>query len=184
MQRFKNIFSAMTSPAQAVEVDARAFLGSKWSTINDNVMGGVSNGQVEVSDGLLKFTGQLSNKFNGGFASCRTKFEAGTLKDFSGIEVEVKGAARTFQARFNPAFSTEIGIRYSRGSYMTTFDVTEEWQTVRISFAKTTFDWKGQEIKNMPKLKPETLVGCGFLIYDQIYDKPFEMTVRNIKGYK
>ncbi len=40
---------------------------------------------------------------------------------------------------------------------MTTFDVTEEWQTVRIPFAKTTFDWKGQEIKNMPKLKPEVL---------------------------
>ena len=76
-----------------------------------------SNGEVEASDGHLKFTGQLSNKFNGGFSSCRTKFEAGTLKDFSGIEIEVKGSARTFQARFNPAYSSEIGVRYSRVSF-------------------------------------------------------------------
>ena len=38
---------------------------------------------------------------------------------------------------------------------MTTFDVTEEWNTVKIPFEETTFDWKGQEIKDMPKIKPE-----------------------------
>ncbi|CAG5109846.1 Oidioi.mRNA.OKI2018_I69.chr2.g4327.t1.cds [Oikopleura dioica] len=183
MQRLKNIFSAMVTPAQSVEMDPSIFFGSKWWTINDNVMGGVSTGKVEKIDEMLKFTGQLSNDFNGGFASCRTKFKAGTMKGFKGIEVEVKGSARTFQARFNPAFSTQLG-RYSRGSYMTTFDVTEEWQLIRIPFEKTTFDWKGHQIKDVPKIKPETLVGCGFLLYDQIYDKPFELYCKNMKGYK
>ena len=40
---------------------------------------------------------------------------------------------------------------------MTTFDVTEEWKTVRIPFDQTIFDWKGQQIKDMPKIKPEVL---------------------------
>ena len=67
---------------------------------------------------------------------------------------------------------------------MTTFDVTEEWQLIRIPFEKTTFDWKGQQIKDVPKIKPKTLVGCGFLLYDQIYDKPFELYCKKMKGYK
>src|SRR6476646_2092127 len=45
-----------------------------WQTINDGVMGGVSEGKFKITDKkALEFFGTLSLENNGGFASVRTK---------------------------------------------------------------------------------------------------------------
>ena len=46
----------------------------EWQTINDGVMGGVSDGKFKITDKkTLEFYGTLSLENNGGFASVRSK---------------------------------------------------------------------------------------------------------------
>ena len=45
---------------------------NQWEIVNDNVMGGVSTGDFKIQNNKLIF-GKLSSKFNGGFASIRTR---------------------------------------------------------------------------------------------------------------
>ena len=62
-----------------------------WYALNDNVMGGVSTGNVtKDSNGYLNFYGHLSKKNRGGFASCRTELKEGMLRDTSGFSITVK----------------------------------------------------------------------------------------------
>ena len=62
----------------------------KWYALNDNVMGGVSNGNVTKNDANnLSFWGKLSSENRGGFASCRTEIETGLLDGFSGLSFMV-----------------------------------------------------------------------------------------------
>ena len=62
-----------------------------WYALNDNVMGGVSTGNVtKDTNGYLNFYGHLSKKNRGGFASCRTEISEGMLKDTSGFSITVK----------------------------------------------------------------------------------------------
>ena len=62
----------------------------KWYALNDNVMGGVSNGNVTKNDANnLNFWGKLSSENRGGFASCRTEIETGILDGFSGLSFMV-----------------------------------------------------------------------------------------------
>ena len=63
----------------------------KWYALNDNVMGGVSNGNVTKNDANnLSFWGKLSSENRGGFASCRTEIETGILDGFSGLSFMVR----------------------------------------------------------------------------------------------
>lgn len=45
--------------------------GSDWRTVNDSVMGGVSNGSHQLSKDALEFSGKISFDNNGGFSSVR-----------------------------------------------------------------------------------------------------------------
>ncbi len=42
-----------------------------WTTVNDPVMGGMSNSRITYGDGGLVFSGNISLENNGGFASAR-----------------------------------------------------------------------------------------------------------------
>ena len=64
---------------------------SLWSTMNDNVMGGVSVGRVDQSGDSMRFFGRLSNENRGGFSSAKTKFSKGDFSQFSGVDIEYKG---------------------------------------------------------------------------------------------
>ena len=62
----------------------------KWYALNDNVMGGVSTGNVtKDEDGNLKFFGKLSKKNRGGFASCRTELPESMLAGTDGLSLKV-----------------------------------------------------------------------------------------------
>ena len=79
----------------------------KWYALNDNVMGGVSNGNVTKNDANnLSFCGKLSSKNRGGFASCRTEIETGLLDGFSGLSFMV-----CFTLIPNPLYNIHSGSR-------------------------------------------------------------------------
>ena len=56
-----------------------------WRTINDDVMGGVSQSRFKLnSGGTASFSGNLSLENNGGFASVRASVIESELEDFDG----------------------------------------------------------------------------------------------------
>lgn len=103
--------------------------GSDWTVENDQVMGGHSVGSVEVSDGVLRFTGTLVTR-DGGFSQTRAPKRA-DLRGYSAVELRVRGDGRTYQVDMDDG--SERGGRdvARRGSFAT----TEDWRTVRVPFS-------------------------------------------------
>ena len=67
----------------------------EWQTVNDGVMGGLSEGKFKITDQkTLEFSGNLSLKNNGGFASVRTKSKKLTLDSGDTIVARVLKDAR------------------------------------------------------------------------------------------
>jgi hypothetical protein len=71
-----------------------------WGVVNDTVMGGVSSGQLALTDGVLVFTGDLSLENNGGFASMRSPAidpqQAAEWATRPGPRIQVEGDGRTW----------------------------------------------------------------------------------------
>ena len=72
---------------------------NQWEIVNDNVMGGVSIGDFKIQNNKLIFFGKLSSKFNGGFASIRTRQRI-QLNSCEKINLKVIGDGNTYQIRF------------------------------------------------------------------------------------
>lgn len=103
----------------------------EWRPEHDGVMGGVSTGSAEIADGQLLFSGELSLKNNGGFASVKTPVENGDWSSAGKIVLRVKGDGRSYQVRL----ATDALYRQSRISYGASFPTTDgTWTEVALSF--------------------------------------------------
>ena len=71
---------------------------TNWRIVNDGVMGGLSSSNIKLTDNSMIFSGNTSLKNNGGFASLRTSFNPGTLKDCKTLTIKFKSTSinRTF----------------------------------------------------------------------------------------
>ena len=68
---------------------------NEWQTVNDGVMGGVSEGKCKITDKkTLEFFGMLSLENNGGFASVRTKAKKLGLVKGDSLVAKVWGDGR------------------------------------------------------------------------------------------
>ena len=76
----------------------------EWEIVNDNVMGGVSIGDFKIQNNKLIFFGKLSSKFNGGFASIRTRKRI-QLNSCEKINLKVIGDGNTYQIRIKDNLS-------------------------------------------------------------------------------
>lgn len=76
---------------------AGADAAQEWQTINDGVMGGVSEGKFKITDNkTLEFFGTLSLENDGGFASVRTKARKLGLEKGDVLLVRVRGDGRDY----------------------------------------------------------------------------------------
>ena len=64
-----------------------------WFVVNDNVMGGRSDGGFDMDDGTLYFAGRTNTR-GGGFSSIRTRGPRLDLSAFDGVRLRVKGDGR------------------------------------------------------------------------------------------
>ena len=68
-----------------------------WQTVNDGVMGGVSEGKFKLTDKkTMEFFGTLSLANNGGFASVRTKARKLGLEKGDTVVAKVRGDGREY----------------------------------------------------------------------------------------
>eukprot|EP01025_Chloroclados_australasicus_P039380 TRINITY_DN4073_c0_g2_i9.p3 TRINITY_DN4073_c0_g2~~TRINITY_DN4073_c0_g2_i9.p3 ORF type:complete len:158 (+),score=15.86 TRINITY_DN4073_c0_g2_i9:154-627(+) len=83
----------------------------KFRSINDNVMGGVSEGQIswDEQQGAARFFGVLSKRNNGGFSSVRSFVWDGlAVAESEGLKMLVKGDGRLYK------FNARVGMLSKR----------------------------------------------------------------------
>lgn len=147
-----------------------------WQIINDDVMGGVSTSRFQVLTNGAVFSGVVSLKNNGGFASVRS---SPVRQNFSGLDafvVRVRGDGRRykFTVRTETGFDTPIyqcGFTTERG----------EWQKHRLPFKDFIPTFRGRTLTDVPPLNPAKVSSVGFIIADK-QDGSFQLEVAWIKA--
>lgn len=150
----------------------------EWQTVNDGVMGGVSDGQFKISEEkTLEFYGTLSLENNGGFASVRSRSKDLGLKKGDRLVVRLRGDGREY------SLNLYTQRRMTAFSYRAVFATKkDEWIEVLLpldTFVATSF---GQVIDNQP-LEPGEVNGIGILLGDKKAGR-FKLEVEWIKVIK
>lgn len=147
-----------------------------WQTVNDGVMGGVSEGKFKITDKKsMEFFGTLSLANNGGFASVRTKAEKLGLEKGDTLVAKVKGDGREYHMNLSvPTF--QIAYNY-RAVFQTKKD---EWIEVKLPLDKFEATSFGQVVKNAGQVKPTSVNGLGFMLSDKKAG-PFKLEIESIK---
>ncbi len=149
-----------------------------WYVVNDNVMGGRSEGGFSIEDGELYFAGSTNTR-GGGFSSIRTGELALDLSAHEGIRLKVLGDGRRYTWRLT------TGARvYGRPfAYWAEFDTSDngEWQAVDVPFPAFIPQFRGARLAG-PALDPSRITGMGLMIYDK-QDGPFELKLASIHAY-
>ena len=155
---------------------AGADAAKEWQTVNDGVMGGVSEGKFKFTDKkTMEFFGTLSLANNGGFASVRTKAKKLGLEKGDTLVAKVKGDGREYSLNL---YLNKPLIAFSyRATVQTKKD---EWIEVRIPLEKTEATSFGRPVKDAGAVKPEEVNAIGFMLGDKKAG-PFKMEVEWIK---
>lgn len=154
-------------------------LTSGWYVVNDGVMGGVSQGALEMlPTGSMLFSGNLSLENNGGFSSCRLDLEPTDLSDFDGITLRVRGDGRRY------GFSIRAHGRFDwinhRSWFITT---TEEWREIQIPFNEFRPEFRGRPVAQNPHLDTTAIQSIGFIIADGL-EGSFWLEVERVAAYR
>ena len=170
---------AFAAPEPMIEFDPSEAKALEWQIVNDGVMGGLSKGNLSVSDeGILTFQGKLSLENNGGFSSIRTgKFEK-DLSAADGLAARVRGDGRTYQLRVY----TKARYRGMRISFKAEFPTEDgKWTKVRVPFDDFVGSFRGRLLKDA-KFDPSQVQGLGLLLADKKAG-PFKLEVDWIRAY-
>lgn len=142
--------------------DLYANTGTQWRLVTDQVMGGVSNGELALDNYLgrkcLRMRGDVSTENNGGFVQMALDLTGNDVFDasaYSGVELAIAGN----NEEYNVHFRTD-GLWFPWQSYRASFNVTEQWQTIRIAFAELR-PYKTTQTFTQNKLKRIGIVAIG-----------------------
>ena len=147
----------------------------EWFSVNDNVMGGISKGQVErTKQETMKFLGRLSLKNNGGFSSVRSQIPDFTLAGYDGLMLKTRGDDRSYSV---------LVTTLERGrTWQTKFKTSKKWQIVKVPFKKMQMSVMGWRPNASPEIMGNSIRAIGFIIADK-NETPFTLEVDWIKAY-
>jgi monofunctional biosynthetic peptidoglycan transglycosylase len=150
----------------------------QWQTVNDGVMGGVSDGRFKITDNkTMEFFGSLSLENNGGFASVRSREAKLGLEKGDSIVIRVRGDGRDYNFRLN------VPRTISRNSYRQSFKTKKDaWIEVTLPMEKFVATWRGRVFPN-EEFDPSNVTGMGIQLSDKKAG-PFKLEVDWIKVTK
>jgi hypothetical protein len=151
----------------------------RWLIVNDNVMGGVSKGEISpADDSCLLFSGSISLENNGGFASTRSQPTDFDLGGFNGIRIRVKGDGRTYQLRLRRDRNLDgIAFKYEFET------IGNEWIEVELPFTSFLPAFRGRILTDVKPLDPADIRQLGFLLADKKAG-PFNLKVDKIVAFR
>ena len=169
-----------TAMAQVTPQTLFDFSGSdaakEWQTVNDGVMGGVSEGKFRITEQkTMEFYGTLSLENNGGFASVRSKAKKLGFEKGDTVVARVRGDGREYMLNL---YLNKPLIAFSyRATIQTNKD---EWIEVKVPLDKFEATSFGRVVKNAGAVKPEEVNALGFMLSDKKAE-PFKMEVQWIR---
>ncbi|WP_339858339.1 CIA30 family protein [Pseudohongiella acticola] len=150
---------------------------SMWQAINDDVMGGESQGEPQVVDQQLHFQGDISLANNGGFASVRARGQHHDLSAADSVLIRIKGDGRSYQFRLY----TKAHFQGSRIAYATSFQtIDNEWLELRLHFSQLQPVFRGRTLSG-PAFSPADVEEMGFMLVDK-REGPFKLVVDWIRA--
>ena len=170
------VASVQADDNQAVLFDfSKPEAAKQWQTVNDGVMGGVSDGRFKINeDKKMEFYGTLSLENNGGFASVRSRPTSLGIKSGDSVTARVRGDGREY--RMNLYVPRGSGGYSFRQSFK-----TKEGKWIEVSFPVDKFvaTYRGRVFSNQ-KRDPSKVNSVGFLLGDKKAG-PFKLEVDWIK---
>lgn len=132
-----------------------------WNITNDNVMGGISSGQMAYSNDKSVFSGKISLENNGGFSSINRPIQP-LNANITHADLEFIGDGRTYQLR---AITWKNGVRIN---YKHDF-ATQLGERQVVSFSLNEFQavFRGRLINGAPELVASDIQQIGLLIADK-----------------
>ena len=145
---------------------------SNWFVVNDGVMGGLSEGALELtSEGHGSFTGQVRLENYGGFTSIRCATGKIETPEGAIVRMRVKGDGKNYQ------FRVKHKARDYQ-SYITTFSTSGEWETIEIPLSKLYPSFRGR-VLDMPNFNHSNLTEFTFLIANKKAET-FELLIDSV----
>lgn len=143
-----------------------------WTSVNDDVMGGRSDGTFKVTpQGVLEFYGNLSLENRGGFASVRSKPAEINASNFNALDIRLRGDGRPHYCYLRVSDD-----RFSY-SYWAKFDTeAANWKEVLLPLKEFQATWRGRTLPDAPALDANKIRSVGFLIADKKAG-PFKLEV-------
>jgi NADH dehydrogenase [ubiquinone] 1 alpha subcomplex assembly factor 1 len=146
---------------------------SSWYVVNDGVMGGLSEGALELtSEGHGSFTGQVRLENYGGFTSIRCATGKIETPEGAIVRMRVKGDGKNYQ------FRVKHKARDYQ-SYITTFSTSGEWETIEIPLSKLYPSFRGR-VLDMPNFNHSNLTEFTFLIANKKAET-FELLIDSVE---
>lgn len=137
---------------------------NRWVYVADTVMGGVSQGQAELTtedgDQGVRLTGSVSTANNGGFVQVRTRFD-GLPDGATGLRMSVKGNGETYYV-----FLRTKGQRRVWHSYRQTFATGAEWAEVTLPLS----DFEPSHVGMAQTFDPRDVTGLGIVAYGKDFE--------------
>ncbi|WP_250121565.1 CIA30 family protein [Chroococcidiopsis sp. CCMEE 29] len=160
-----------------------------WGAVDDVVMGGVSESEIQLVDGTALFTGNVSTANSGGFASVRTRnFEPPfNLVGYEGVELRVKGDGKRYK------FLIRTETKWDGVAYSYSFDtVSNSWISVRIPFTELIPVFRAKTLKDFPAIDLSKIYSFQLMLSKFEYDGElnprfspgsFTLQVESIQAY-
>ena len=149
---------------------------TRWRFFTDQVMGGVSTGQVafmlEGDRRFARMTGRVSTANRGGFIQMRLDIDSPPPDNITGIRVVVRGDGQSYFVHLRTTGSVLPWQYYQAG-----FDTTETWQELRLPL--DAFAASGGLQRRVPRAR--TLTSVAIAAYGRDHDARID--VREIGFY-
>lgn len=148
----------------------------RWLAVNDGVMGGVSEGGMEIADGVGVFSGRLSLENNGGFSSVWRRPASYRLAGTTGLRLRVRGDGRPYRVRLaTPDTREDV-------NYQAEIETTDgEWTEHELPYSAFVPRYRGRRVE-APPLDPARIRRIGFLLADG-QPGPFRLEIDWIGSY-
>ena len=149
---------------------------ARWHFFSDNVMGGVSTGQVSFANengaAFAHMTGKVSTVNNGGFIQMRMDLPSPPADAVTGVRLVVRGNDQRYFVHLRTG-GTILPWQY----YQAGFEVTQDWAEVRLPF--TDFVASGRLLRTVPRAS--SLKSIGIVAFGR--DHQAEIDVKEVGFY-
>ena len=161
-----------------VITDFSNLANQKWSIVNDDIMGGLSESHFQInSDGNAVFIGHVSLQNNGGFASVRNQ-EQINLLGFKAVRLFVKGDGKRYSFRLKPSQESSNPSYWYEQRFETSNEV---WEQIVLPLNEFLPTYRGRQPKDAPKLDLKSISQFGFLISDK-QSGDFRIEIKRIEA--